>query len=98
MRCRLARNDWVIARRVGAIAADGEGGIDGKPFLRRDARLVESSEPRQGDREVEMRGLEIPVDLDCMAQSRTASSSLARKTLATPAIGLPTIDAKCREG
>src|SRR5271166_1477326 len=73
--------DRVVARRIGAVAADGEGGIDGKPFLRRDARLVEPAEPRQGGREVEMRGLEIPVDLDCVAQLRSRFLVFAEKHL-----------------
>ena len=62
--------DRVVARRIGAVAADSEGGIDGKPFLRRDPRLVEPAEARKCGRKIEMRGVEIPVDLDRMAQLR----------------------------
>ncbi len=81
--------DGVVARRVGAVAADGEGGIDGKPFLSRGARLIESAEPRQGGRVVEMRGLEIAVDLDCAAQLRNRFLVFAEKDLRDACEGLP---------
>jgi hypothetical protein len=64
----LGEKRRIIAGRIGGVAANGEGGIDEKSILCRDARLVEPIEPRQGCREVEMRGLEIPVVLDRVAQ------------------------------
>ena len=83
--------DRVVARRIGAVAADSEGGIDGKPFLRRDPRLVEPAEARKCGRKIEMRGVEIPVDLDRMAQLRDGVFVLAKKDSCDTQIGPPKI-------
>ena len=83
MRCRPGEKHRVVARRVGAVAADGESRIDGKSFFRRRPRFIEPAEPRKGDGKVEMRGLEIPVDLDRVAQLRDGVFVLAKKDFAT---------------
>ena len=79
----------VVAGRIAAVAADGEGGIDEKPVLRSDARLIETAKPRQGDREIHMRGVEIPVDLVRMAQVRDGFFILPKKDAGDTQIGPP---------
>jgi hypothetical protein len=81
----------VVARRIGAVAADGESRIDGKTFFRGCPRFVKAAKPRQSDREVEMRRLEIPVDLDRVAQSRNGFFVLAQKDSCDTQIGPPKI-------
>jgi hypothetical protein len=88
--------DLVVARRIGAVPADGEGGIDRKPFLRCHARLVEPAKRRQGGREVEMRGVEMPADLDRVAQLRDSFFVLAEKDSRDTQIRKDR--QKCREG
>ena len=50
-----------------------------RPSFAAAPRFVEPAKPRQSDREVEMRGVEIPADLDRVAQSRNGLFVLAKK-------------------
>jgi hypothetical protein len=85
------KKDRVVARRVAAIAMDRESGIHSKPLFRGEARLIESAESCQGGCEVEVRGLEVPVDLDCTAQLRNRLFVFAQKDLSDAFKGLPVI-------
>jgi hypothetical protein len=76
----------VVARRIGAVAADGEHGFDGKPLSCFEPRFVEATQFRQGDGEVEMRGRKIPVGLDRTAQFSDRFSETRLWVLASRAI------------
>ena len=77
--------DRIVARRVGAIAADGESGIDGKTFLRREPALRRAGRaPPERPRGRNARAWKFRLISIERRNCATASSSLPRKTLQRP--------------
>jgi hypothetical protein len=89
-----AHKDRVVAWRVATITADGECGIDGKPFSRFEPRFVEATQFRQGYGEVEMRDRKIPVGLDRAAQFPDRFFILGKKDFHRSVEAPPKIDGR----